>query len=243
MIRYWMKKPLILLLTILISYAVSAQRRGDIGILAGGTYYLGEINHTRQFQSSKPAGGLFYRHIFDLRYSVRTSILYGTLSGDDIDSPYDYNQRRDHRFSMDILDIGTMLEFNFLPYMSTSRKYLFSPYVTAGFSYMVPLKSDVKGSLSIPFGIGFKFNITERASAGFEWVIRNTFTDEIDGLGDYSEDPVMIQFLNDNNAEFYRQKSLIYRNDMYTYFGITLSYKIAYRRIKCPAYDEPNLYE
>jgi len=219
------------------------QGKGDIGIYGGYTYYLGDINPTIQFQESLPSYGIFYRHIFDYRYSVKSSVYLGNIQAHDKLSKYNFHYERDHSFKLQFLDISSLVEFNFLPYMSTSMKYRFTPYVTAGLSYMMPLKSDVVGTMTIPFGIGLKFNLTERISTGVEWTWRNTFSDEIDGLGEYPNDPILIEFLDDQLAETYRQKSLFYRNDKYSFYGIFISYKFAYKRYKCPAYGEINMRE
>ncbi len=238
-----MKKLVITTCIIIATLTAWSQKSGDIGFFGGGSYYLGEINHTTQFVDTKPAFGIFYRHFFDYRYSLRTSIYKGTLAGNDSNSPWDYNRLRDHSFSVDIIDVSTMVEFNFLPYITTSPKHRFAPYVTAGLSYMVTPGSNVPNSMAVPFGIGVKFNFAKRFSAGFEYVFRNSFSDDIDGLGDNTPDPLKEEWLNDASAEQFRQKSLIYRNDFYTFAGIFISYKFAYNRFKCPAYGERNMYD
>lgn len=238
-----MKKTIIIILALVFSLAIYGQKRGDLGIFGGGSYYLGEINPTIQFLETSAAFGVLYRHTFDLRWSVRGSVYYGKLAGQDKLSPFDFHQRRNHSFSLEIVDVAGMAEFNFLPYVSTSTKYNFAPYVTAGLSYMVSLNGKVPHTLAIPFGIGFKWNVTERMSAGCEWVWRNTFSDELDGLGDYDTDPLQEEFLSNQTAAKYRQKSLIYRNDKYAYAGVFLCYKINYHRIKCPAYGEVDMAE
>ena len=238
-----MRKAIVIIGVLSFATLAYGQKRGDLGVFFGGSYYLGEINPTVQFLETSPAYGLMYRQIFDLRWSLRGSIYKGTLTGDDRNSDYDYHQRRGHTFSLDIVDFALMTEFNFLPYVSTSSKYNFAPYVTAGVSYMMSQSDDVKNTLTIPFGIGFKVNVTERVSAGVEWVWRNSFSDELDGLGDWETDPLQEEFMTDQTAENYRQKSLIYRNDMYAYAGFFVCYKIAYRRIKCPAYGEADMVE
>ena len=238
-----MRKTYIILGLVLLSMVSWSQKKGDFGLFGGVSYYLGEINHTYQFVDTKPAYGLFYRHNYNYRYSLRTSVYRGRLTGNDAVSPWDYNRERDHSFTLDIYDVSSMLEFNFLPYVATSPKHRFSPYVTAGLSYMISTNSDVPNTMSIPMGIGFKFSFAKRFSAGFEWVIRRSFSDEIDGLGEYENDPLDAIWLNDITAQDYRQKSLIYRNDLYTFTGFYISYKFAYNRFKCPAYGEANMYE
>ncbi len=245
------KKPDIQVIKIaaflLLSLAVnrgSAQSMADIGYFGGWSYYLGEINHVSQFKATSPAYGIFYRQIFDYRYSLTAKLRYGELSGNDLNSPYDYNLQRGHSFRVSTIDAALMTEFNFLPYISTSMKYRFTPYVSAGLAYLTVLDSEnLNGTLAIPFGVGLKYNLSERFSMGFEWTLYKSFTDEIDGLGDYPNNPLFEEFLNNQTAEAYRQNSLIYRNDYYAFTGFFISYKFAYRRIKCPAYNETKVYD
>ncbi len=238
-----MNKTIGLLFLLLVSHLIHGQKKGDIGVFAGGSYYLGEINPTIQFRETLPAFGVFYRHVYNLRWSLRGNVYYGKLTGSDSSSDYDFHQLRNHSFHLEIIDIGASAEFNFLPYITTSAKYNFAPYVTAGLSYMTSLSDKVENTMTIPFGIGFKVNISERMSAGCEWVWRNTFSDELDGLGKYKTDPLQEEFLNDKTAELYRQRSLFYRNDFYVFTGVFIAYKFAYKRYRCPAYGEIDMVE
>ncbi len=238
-----MKKILIIISVLLVSIKLFAQPKGDLGAFGGMSYYLGEINTTYQFKEVLPAYGMFYRQIFDLRYSIKSSLTYAQITAHDSNSKYDFNIQRNHSFLLKFIDISSMLEFNFLPYVSTSMKYNHAPYVTAGLSYMVSLDKNVPSTISIPFGIGYKLNLTERLSTGVELTWRNTFSDELDGLGKNKSDPIKEEYLTDKVAEKYRQKSLYYRNDFYTFAGLFISYKIAYKRYKCPAYGELDMIE
>lgn len=224
--------------------SAAGQARGDIAFFYGQSYYLGEINHVTQFKQMKNAFGGFYRHNFNLRYSLRGNVYYGSLGADDASSPYKYNLLRDQSFSLNLLDIGLQAEFNFLPYITTSYKYKFSPYVTAGLSYRTIFSNtSAKNGVNIPFGIGLKYNLTQKISMGFEWVIRKTFADDMDGLTEYPENPLLVEFLNNQTAAKFRQTSTLYRNDYYVFTGFFLSYKIVYKSMKCPAYNEAKTYE
>lgn len=222
----------------------NGQAKGDIAVFYGQSYYLGEINHITHFKSMSNSYGIFYRHNYNLRYSLRGSLYTGRISGSDLNSPYDYNIQRAAAFDLPVADLSVMTEFNFLPYITTSKKYRFSPYVTAGLSYLIPLKqAEFKGVIGIPFGVGLKLNLTEKFSIGAEWVLHKAFSDELDGLGEYDSNPLFEEFLNNQTAAPYRQYSTIYRNDYYAFTGIFLSYKITYRQMKCPAYNEAKTFE
>ncbi|MBT3208347.1 MAG: hypothetical protein HN704_02635 [Bacteroidetes bacterium] len=235
-----MKKSLIIVLVVFAPFFLKGQKNGDIGLMAGTSYYLGDINPTYHFQSIHPAFGLMYRHSFDFRYSLRGSLVYGQLSGDDLLYNNNYQELRAASFSTPFLNFAFQLEFNFLPYITTSDKHRLAPYVTAGLNWFYT--PDVKLQMGIPFGLGFKFYITEKLSMGCEWGLRKTFTDEIDGLGEYDGNP-LIDDIFDNEKDEYRQLSIKNHNDWFSYAGIFITYKFFYKRIKCPAYGELDMYE
>jgi hypothetical protein len=217
-----------------------AQRHGDIGLFMGTSYYLGEINPTLHFRNTSEAYGIFYRHNFNLRYSLRTSFYTGALAGDDMQSAYPYNKLRNSKFHVGVSDLSSMFEFNFLPYISTHDIFNHSFYVTAGLSYMyVNTEKPVKG-FNFPFGVGYKVNLAKRWSGGIEWTLRKTFTDEIDDLGK-PENDALTDFLNLSKLNEYKQTSFPNRPDIYFYAGFFISYKFFYTRFRCPAYEDSKL--
>jgi hypothetical protein len=120
------------------------------------------------------------------------------------------------------MDVSVQLEFNFLPFTPSMGKWQYTPYITAGItgSMIMGSDADATNTLSIPFGIGAKVNITSRLSAGAEWGFRKTFSDRIDGLA------------NPSNTS-----SLIHNNDWYSIAGIFITYKFFNFATECPAYD------
>ena len=50
--------------------SVQAQRN-EVGVLLGTTYYLGDLNPSKQFFLTKPAGGLIYRYIISSRWALK----------------------------------------------------------------------------------------------------------------------------------------------------------------------------
>ncbi len=237
-------KIITILVLSLSNFKVAAQAMSDIGYFGGMSYYIGDINHVTHFKANHTAYGVFFRRYFDYRYSITAKLRYGSFSGNDLDSPYDFNLQRAHSFKLSAIDAALMTEFNFLPYVTSSMKHRFTPYVTAGLAYLTVINHEnLTGTMSIPFGVGLKFNLSERFSAGFEWILHRSFSDDIDGLGDFPGNPLFEEFLNNQTAAPYRQNSTIYRNDYYAFTGFFISYKFAYNRIKCPAYNETKMYD
>lgn len=213
--------PFIVLIVISLQIA-SGQRKSDIGLIGGTSYYLGDINHSRHFYSPSPAGGLILRYNFNPRNSIRFSGIYASLKGNPADNDEPYPNSTLNSFKTNLVDLGIVTEFNFMPYQSTKiRRDRYTPYVSGGLGYTVVLGGgDYTAALS--FGGGFKYNLTTRMSTGFEWTFRKTFSDMLDG----------VQNIGYENNVFFHNK------DWYSIVGVFVTYKIFDWGMDCPeAYD------
>ena len=61
-----------------------AQRKSDIGLIGGTSYYLGDLNFTRHFYLPSAAGGAIIRYNLNPRNSLRLSGIYGSIKGDNL---------------------------------------------------------------------------------------------------------------------------------------------------------------
>jgi hypothetical protein len=187
-----------------ISFAPLQAQLVDIGILGGGTYYLGDLNPGRQFLLTKPAYGGLMRFVFDDRWSARFTLLRGEIAGDDALSRA--NELRNLRFKSSITELSLTAELNFLEYFTGSQIYYFSPYLFAGPAFFIfnpkaPYQGEMlelrelategqiadadKYSLygaAVVFGFGVKYSISQRLGLGVEWGLRKTFTDYLDDV-------------------------------------------------------------
>ena len=211
--------------------AKSQQIRSDLGVFIGGSYYLGDINTSTQFYNTRLSGGALYRHNFkNARFSVRGSLLLGTLSADDMDFPFEYQIIRNRSFTTSFYDLTGQFEFNFFPYKPGDDKNNNTPYVAAGISFFYGTDIPFPFQLAIPFGVGYKFNVSERVSAGFEWTFRKTFTDLIDNVTGFDDIPVSPV----------KQVGFINNNDWFSIAGLFITFKIPSGDHICPAYDAYN---
>jgi opacity protein-like surface antigen len=213
-----MKYNLILSIAIILSTSLLAQRKSDFGLFLGGASYVGDINPGKQFYKPGPAVGALIRFNINKRYVLRFNGTYAMVSGNSDDFPdQTLPYRPEHSFTSNLFEFASQLEFNFLPYISGQDKWMNSTYITGGIGYTLNVSAG-NGFLSIPFGAGFKINITDRLSAGLEWTYRKTFNDKIDNL----ESPL--------------GNSILHNNDWYSTYGLLITYKFFKFAADCPVY-------
>lgn len=200
------------------------KKSGEIGGSIGGAYYLGDINKM-PFVGTRLSASAFYRHTIDTRIAITGNFTYGTLTADDANSSSGYQIDRDESFKNSFYEFSAVGEFNFIPFLPAKRKYVYTPYIFAGVSEIYYPKGENKFILSIPFGVGVKYNINTQYILGAFIGMRKTFDDYVD-------------FYYNHPSPHYPKKQLAYagNKDWLSIFGVSLSYKIKYRMI-CPAFD------
>jgi len=197
-----MRKILISLtfLVFLAPFAI-AQKSGDIGLLGGVTYYLGDLNPGMPFRMSKPAFGIMYRQNFNTRIALRAHGLRGSVTGDDAVSEAD--PARNLNFESKITEAGLQLEINFFEYSIGSRNHIISPYLFGGPTvfFFKPFGNLPAGKTELPplytegqdkqynlyafsgcFGLGVKYSVSKLIGVGAEWGMRKTTTDYLDDV-------------------------------------------------------------
>ncbi len=240
-------KNIILTLTFLFISSFSfAQLGSEVGIMVGGNYYNGDINPEKLFSDTKFAFGAFYKYNLDRRLAAKLGFNYGTLGASEKD--YLVSPGRNAEFSSKIYDITLTGEFNFIQFYSGSKKHKFTPFIFGGIGYSIfsgnfshnshPLNNTdfTKGkyngqSINIPFGIGFKYSLSDAFTITAEWGVRKLFTDKLDGLDEfYSNDP--------NDFLLYQvQLSNAKTNDWHSIAGITLAFDLSvFRGKECNTY-------
>jgi hypothetical protein len=214
-----------LLALLLFPFKASSQRNANLGVFAGTSYYMGDINPNRHFYRPSVSLGALYRYNLNTRYAIRINAYYANLSGNDLDFPERLNPDRPlspANFSTSLIDFGLQVEFNFLPYTPNIGKWAYTPYISTGIAAALIMGSDVDAtnSLSIPFGAGVKLNLTSRISTGAELSFRKSFSDRIDGL----ENPSGTH-------------SFMHNNDWYSFLGVFITFKFFNFATDCPAYN------
>jgi len=212
---------ILILITLFINHSASAQR-AEIGIIGGGSYYLGDLNPKKNFELTQPAAGLLVRYNLNPRFAVKVNGIIGNVKGDDAITKF--NEKRNLSFKSQILEFAAQLELNFLPYVTGHKDYYFSPYMFAGiaaFNFepmaqydgtwysLQPLGTEGQGTIyyydrkpyslnamSFPFGLGFKYALADKVCVGGEWGMRKTNTDYLDDVSTTYADPNILSAEN-----------------------------------------------
>ncbi len=221
-----MKNYLLLFLLIFTTNLLIGQSKTELGANLGTSYYQGDINNSKLFYSPSMAYGLIVKYNLNNYLSTSIKGYYGKLRGNDYDFNETQNQLRGASFSTGVIDISVQVEYNFLPFTSSGyikkNKNRFAPFVFLGVGGNFLLSSGgFENPITIPFGLGIKYNIFERLTLGLEWSYRKTFTDQIDGV---------LNVQDDENTP------VIHNDDWYSLCGVFVTYKLFRDKIDCPTY-------
>jgi hypothetical protein len=238
----------------------------ELGILAGAANYLGELAPDIALNETKLAGGLFVRNRLSRYFALRHNLILGRVSGNDAN--FEFNQLRNLSFRTNVFEISSIVEFNFLPFGTQKQKkeraftsyvfvglglFKFNPKSQFGTTKWVELKSlgtegqglnGGKGysllSISIPFGMGVKYNLSKKWGIGMELGFRRTYTDYLDDVSTKYPDFIaagqpQAMTLSDRSGEVNGGKYLAAPGDIrgnptdkdwYIFSTITLSFRI-----------------
>jgi len=206
------------LLCCLLSLSSFSQKGYEIGGWLGTSLYFGDLNTNFQLTEPGYAGGIIGRYNFDERISLKGSLNYARISGDDSDSPNFFERERGLNFSSQLIDATAHIEFNFFPYIHGHKELYFTPYLVAGLtmtrfnpkrSYFDPdLMETVSVTLQplgtegqlpgeeysrfspgFSLGGGFKFDLTKLWSINIEVGTRLLLTDYLDDVSGVYANP------------------------------------------------------
>lgn len=248
-VKYCLKAKLLILAPLLLCASlVHSQSRKrthsqhEVGLFAGASYYIGDLNTREHFVYSQPAFGLFYRLSYDYRAALRLGLNYGTLEANDLNSDAAYQQERSLAFSSTLYELNALAEFNFKEYRIGHDKHRFSLFIFGGLSAFYfntqpsggigpdEGKSVPKFQVSLPFGVGIKLNLGKKAGIGLEWGPRRTWTDYLDNVsGTYpsgntnGSDPAASSPGAVSAGAMRGDPTM---KDWYFFYGLTLNFKL-----------------
>lgn len=110
--------------------------RSEAGVFLGTSYYQGDIPSQGKLPDMSLAGGVIYRYNFNPRWSLRGSLYFGKIWGDDVllKQPEEHRMGRNLRFESPLRELSVQVEFNFLDYATGSRSHRVTPYIYSGVS-------------------------------------------------------------------------------------------------------------
>jgi hypothetical protein len=210
--------------------------RSEIGLMVGGSYYIGDLNPMKHFKNTHLAAGLIYRFNIHSRLVWRSNFFYGTVEGSDEDASRDLIRNRNLSFESTIMELGSGVEFNYFPFQIGHDRYRGTAYLLAELALfrmnptteyngdeveLQPLGTEGQGTslssknnysltqLSVPLGVGARMSLGKRASVGVEYGIRFVFTDYLDDVGGYRyADPAVLAAENGPIAAELSNRSL-----------------------------------
>ncbi len=216
---------------LLITLTASAQFI-EYGAGFGSINYLGDLNAYPRLGQSRLGVQALYKLNFSEFATVRFSLAYGQMQGND-ENPVDALAReRVHSFNQSFFELGTIAEYHFLDFRGPDTYLNWSPFIFMGFGVLKLGNPDMtKAQFSelqpvIPMGLGLKKMIAKQFCLGLEVGARKTFFDYLDGIGD-SE-----QIIKD-----YQYGDPV-TNDWYFFTSVSLTY-VMYE-IPCPFSYRPN---
>lgn len=195
-------KSLVLLIACMAMFSSnSSAQRWEFGLSGGISNYHGDLAYNVVLGESHPAYGAFIKYNLTDYWSYRPAFMVGTISGSD--QNFEEYKLRNLNFTSNIYEFSNVMEFNFLPFGSNVLNKDFTSYVMMGLAvfYHNP-KTEYNGEMhelrklrtegqakrystvqiSIPFGMGVKYNINKNWVIGYEIGWRKTFTDYLDDV-------------------------------------------------------------
>ncbi len=189
--------------------------RSEIGVLGGGSFYLGDANN-QLFANNKTSFGLIYRQKLDTRLAItgswnKTNVV-GTGAGESFDNPIN---------AIDLYGEFNFFDYDDKIYKPNSKKH--SLFLFAGIGGMIfPYESVKPNTFMFSYigGLGYKIMLGERFHLNFIWSQRLLLADKMEGKSQLNN----AKGLNGTN---------IFNNDMLSTFSVGLTYNIGKKKCKC----------
>jgi len=206
-------RKIIFIIFVLLSIKASSQK-WDLGVLGGIGNYQGDVSRNLKFENSGLAFGAYARNNISPFIAYRIGLSYTKIAG--YDNQYAENKWRNLSFHTPIIELSNIFEINFQNFSSDGRLtnknktffaftginlFYFNPYTIYNKEkvYLQPLGTEGQNllgkdnrysrmSVSIPFGIGYKYKISSKMYISFEIGFRYSFSDYIDDVsGSYPD--------------------------------------------------------
>lgn len=207
-------------------------QRHELGVTFGGVNYIGEIGGTQYFQPRHLSYGFIYRRNLTPRIALRAQFSTGKLSANDLNATELDRVSRGLSFSNNYSAWGAGVEVSYIAFPIGDFGASWTPYLHLGVQRMVidelyfaPYKKTAwshgrEMTVSVPFGVGVKFNVGQAWVISAELQPQFTLSDNIDGsYPNYEKQPDAQKF------------STSLSSDWLVFSGISITY--AFGRLPC----------
>lgn len=175
----------------------------EVGVNAGASGYMGDLNQNNPLDFSGLAVGAFVKANLDPYWAIGLHYDHGHIKDNDATSSNADFRDRNLNFSTPLNELSLQVDFNFLAYFAGGGTKKFSPYIFAGLGgvlfnpkatyqgqeyelryYQTEGKSYKNYALTIPYGVGMKLRISDHFALLSEIGYRTAHTDYLDDVGD-----------------------------------------------------------
>lgn len=186
----------------LLSFSSFAQRF-EVGINAGGSSYLGDLNQYNPVKISGLNAGAFVKLNFDPHWGLGLHYNYGKIKANDADSKNEEFRNRNLNFSTSLNEASLLLDFNLFDLYADNGRRKFTPYIFLGGGLAIfepktnymgdeyklrlyntegQAESYKKYAITIPYGVGVRYKLKEQWTVFSQIGYRTAFTDYLDDV-------------------------------------------------------------
>lgn len=221
----------------------------ELGILVGGSVYTGdlEVSPPNFLPQTHPAVGLMARQYLSEKFAVRALFAIGGLSADEKKYPTSKQlEIRGFNFKSTVAELSILPELrlfslgnvHFFAFAGLAATYV-NPKTYFNEQKTNATNADIladqnqkypKVTLAIPFGGGLQWNMNETTALGFEFGLRKTFTDYLDGVSATA---------NSNSKDYYFLSGITFSKFFSMGNDRTGTKRTSYRRrgVNCPTFN------
>ncbi|WP_231427045.1 MULTISPECIES: DUF6089 family protein [Pedobacter] len=186
----------------------------EIGLMGGGAGYMGDLNQNHPLKVSGISAGVYGKKNFNQYLGVRLNYTYGQIQAKDSQSNNAQFRERNLSFNTSLNELSALVDFNFFNFNLGGGTRQFTPYLFTGAGFLI-FKPKVKYDgetyrldrlategqedgykntvLTIPYGVGLRYNYKDTWSVFTELGYRTPLTDYIDDVsGRYPVNPVFV---------------------------------------------------
>jgi len=230
----------------------------EIGVTGGGAGYIGDLNQSSPLKISGISAGAFVKVNLDPYWVLGVHYNYGKIKADDANSANQQFRDRNINFQTPIKEASLQLDFNFLDYFAGGGFKQFTPYIYAGLGGILfnpkatyggneyelrfyategQTKAYKNYAITIPYGVGMKFRLTESWGLSTQLGYRTVNTDYLDdvsnrypGLGSWDDrdNSAISELLSDPSIGSIgapaTQRGDFRKRDTYMFVGIGISF-------------------